>query len=404
MVVSVVMKIGCQEVSMEFEVIKELEGSVDESNGNILLVSGPHYAKERLMKNLHIFDKSANYNYLAAQKSIIRLQKFRGYAQIALEKYPSEANKAKYDDLTQKIEDLRIKITEFKEKRNRYFYEVDGDKLFIPAGYWYMLGNHKDNFHKNTAIGTYFVPGLRDYQKEAVRSLLKYKRNICVLATGLGKTLCIASIALSGVKAGLRSIVIVPSDFLVGQIEGVLIRYHQSVTGASSSRTHAMGSDIMVCTAFSASKYVNDYDIVLIDEGHHMPCDTWFNLMGNLDRAQYIYGFTATPFREDGLDLAIHAFAGPISYQKDAKWGIQNGFIEHFDVYRLRITVRDKQGKIKTVGKDSLAATAYKSLVNEYVIGIIKDQVLAAVGKGRMCMVLFKNLAQAEILAKMLKK
>lgn len=376
---------------VSFQSIPSLTATKLDYTDLVIRVDGPEEAKQELIARLKVFDKSAHFQVLRLRKSIQRMQ-------FILTRDPSDA-------VQQRLEDAKSMLKEQQQKVHRFLYERSDEGLFIPAGLWSMCGNREGDFHRNTEIQTYFVPGLRDYQKEATREILKYKRAMVVLATGLGKTRIISSICVSAVKAGKRCMVVVPTEYLIGQISGVLSEYHDSVAVASAKKDPKLGSDVLVVTAFSAGKYINSYDVIIIDENHHSSADTWMNLLSHAEQAKHVYAMTATPFREDGLDLLIHAFTGPTVYERDVKWGIRNGWLMNFDVYQIRVEVKDTRGKVIKVSDEALAAVAYKRLVGAtYTLNILKQRLMAAIQKDRMCMVLFTNLAQAEVLAKMLRQ
>ena len=52
------------------------------------------------------------------------------------------------------------------------------------------------------------------------------------------------------------------------------------------------------------------FGLVLVDEGHHCPCDQFFSVLG-LMKAKYRYSLSATPHRRDGLEAIIYRATGP---------------------------------------------------------------------------------------------
>ena len=118
----------------------------------------------------------------------------------------------------------------------------------------------------NKDIVPYYLPHLRDYQKQAVRQVLTYKRGVVQAATGSGKSSVMASLTLSLVKSGKRVMVVVPSEYLVGQMYNTISKYHDSVTAAGGGRHPALGMDVLVVTAMSAKKYASSYPAVIVDE------------------------------------------------------------------------------------------------------------------------------------------
>jgi hypothetical protein len=73
-------------------------------------------------------------------------------------------------------------------------------------------------------------------------------------------------LANSLVKAGKRVFVVVPTEYLVGQMVDTIKTYHSSITAAGGGRIPALGRDIFICTAQSALKHIEPYDAIIVDE------------------------------------------------------------------------------------------------------------------------------------------
>ena len=59
---------------------------------------------------------------------------------------------------------------------------------------------------------------------------------------------------------------------------------------------------------------LKEYGMIIVDECHHAASDTFTRVLRNVN-AKYIYGFSATPKRKDGLEKIMHMFCGPIRYE-----------------------------------------------------------------------------------------
>ena len=352
-----------------------------ESTCNFIKITGDKKELDRLKNTLTIKNTSIPYQIKMLVDSIQRNRSFGNL---------------------DKVLRLERKITELKEQEHVEYYQELSDSLVIPAGFW-DLASSGDNCHLNTEVKPYLIPTLRPYQNESVNELLKYKRATCVLATGLGKTIVQMSVALSFIKAGKRVMIIVPTKDLVNQFIETAKKFHDSVTGAHSDMQPKLGTDILITTPMTATRHIDKCDCVLIDESHHSSADTYANLLGASDHIEYTYNFTATPFRSDGMDLAIHAFGGPIVYEKDLRYGIDNGYLNPFEVYIKKVKAM-RSGEEIVIPKAKLATTAYKHLMsNPLVQAEIRSLITNALKKDRKIIVLFKTLAPAKQLAKSFK-
>lgn len=63
---------------------------------------------------------------------------------------------------------------------------------------------------------------------------------------------------------------------------------------------------------------VNNYGMVIVDEAHHVAASTFENVIKNVN-SKYIYGLTATPKREDGLENIIFMRLGEICYTAEKR-------------------------------------------------------------------------------------
>lgn len=357
----------------------------------LLEVIGDFAEIEKLRKKLTLTNKSVSFQIKKAADNY-RFWQSRGKSEEGKDGLPSDLSLSKMSVYSKQIDELKGKL------KREYLYHHEG-KYYIPAGFWYLLKEIKDDVHLNTEVKPHLIDGLRDYQKEAVNEILKHKRATGVLATGLGKSLIISSICMSFVKAGKRVFVVVPTDYLVGQVYETVKRFHNNVTAAGGGRHPKLGADIFVCTAQSAIKHISDFDCVITDEASHCPASTWEELMSAADKCEYSYNLTATPFRTDGLDLAIHAFGGPTVFERNVKWGIDNGWLVKPKVFRIIVKNNNR------LSDKSLATTAYKKLmIRKNILDIVKKQLMKSLGSGRKTMVIFNTLDPARALRKYCQK
>ena len=350
-------------------------------------VTGPAESLEILKDKLTLVNKSIEWAIYDANNSM-KFWKSQG---------DNEFVNGKVNEIALNIENLTPQLTE------EYYGERDG-KLVVPAGYWNYAEKVVGDDHLNTLLKPKFVPGLRHYQTEAITALMLYKRATCVLGTGLGKTMVISSIVLTALEEGLRVLIVVPSEYLIKQVVETVSRYTDSITSASATRHISLGKSVLVTTPITAKKYADIYDVIIIDESHRSAASSWTSLLSDVEKAEYVYNLTATPFRADGLDLAIHAFGGPVVFSRDAKWGIQNGWLANFDVYTYRFSSY-KDGRQVVCGDKTKKPMAYGKIVgNKDFLMNVLPMIVKAYNNGRKIMVIFKSLKPAEILKKLLDK
>jgi superfamily II DNA or RNA helicase len=93
------------------------------------------------------------------------------------------------------------------------------------------------------------------------------------------------------------------------------------------------------------------------------------------------------------MDLAIHAFLGPVIYKKTTRWGIDNKWLKPLSVYMVTVTPT-RNGSPMFIPRDYNGAKAYAALVvnspecYQVLLGIVRK----ALGSGRKILVLFKTV------------
>ncbi len=193
-----------------------------------------------------------------------------------------------------------------------------------------------------------YVPGpriLRDYQIEAVRRLTEALKAVgrgqIVLATGLGKTVVmaesVASLLRDGALPNGRVLVLAHTRPLVDQLLAAF--WYQL---PASVATHRLADGEMpaywdgitfatVQSALSKVEHAPAFDLVIVDEAHHIGADSFREVLKILN-PRMVAGVTATPWRGDGFD--IDTILGPALLKVGISEGLARGFLCNVD-YRL---------------------------------------------------------------------
>ena len=288
-------------------------------------------------------------------------------------------------------------------------YEDAGDKIIVSACFVDLL---KDKF--NTILVTdmrgdtgkkIVLPWvnkthpLRDYQEEAVQLMLDNPRGLINLATALGKTL-IATYMVQRYKR--RALIVCPSESVAKQF------YEQFVSCFGKNKVGFYGggkkniSDITIGIAASVSKNIAEFQnadlgLVILDETHHTPANTFFDISQGLAKTGRIFGLTATDYRSAGKDIMITAGCGPVLIRRDIKWGVDNGWLAepHFIVRQVLTTGRDfKDDKLKS----------YKEHVlnSPIMMQQIEDDARKMMNAGKSVLILVDEVIHGQILSKAL--
>ncbi len=201
-------------------------------------------------------------------------------------------------------------------------------------------------------------PPLRDYQQEVLKCVRQNERGILQLATGAGKTLIAAHIIA---EKGLDSLFFVHTKDLlyqtieafqkilrvpIGQIgdgrvqiEKITVATIQTAARALNVKLPKESVDEVPCWSDDESEKltVSDWEViqdamsrcrlVIFDECHHVPADSFYEIAMKLPNAFFRYGLSATPWRSDRSDLMIEAALGAKLVVVNSTELIKQGFL-----------------------------------------------------------------------------
>lgn len=180
---------------------------------------------------------------------------------------------------------------------------------------------------------------LKQYQYEGLGKLQQAylrgdKQGLICLATGLGKTFVAASFLrwLYENNQNINVLILANSKSLIEQFDRSIwtnlpkwIATHL----VYDSEKPAFHEGVTLSTFQSFQEFYKTtnnfyYDIVIVDEAHHAPADTYSKVLKDLD-PKFLLGLTATPFRSDERDVT-DIFGPPIIYYSIYK-ALQKGFL-----------------------------------------------------------------------------
>lgn len=150
---------------------------------------------------------------------------------------------------------------------------------------------------------------LRDYQQKTIEDVVDRKMSFISSPTGTGKT----EIGMGLInKLQLKTIILVHKTELLHQWADRLERTFGVPIGKIGDKNFDE-KDITVAMVQTANKRLprNKYDVIIIDEAHHTPADTFYELSRKIS-ALYRFGLSATPFREDGDEMKFMSFLGDL--------------------------------------------------------------------------------------------
>jgi len=153
----------------------------------------------------------------------------------------------------------------------------------------------------------------RRYQADAVLALAKHRRGICVAPAGSGKTI-IAAMLCDYLVSAFR---VSSPGFRLPRIVWLAHTREQVTQGivAVSVKVKADKFAEYRYHCYAAYPNLSEFDMVILDECHWAGCDMLKGILATMKPGARLYGFTATPKREDGIDVT--EIVGPILYSVD---------------------------------------------------------------------------------------
>ena len=262
----------------------------------------------------------------------------------------------------------------------------------------------------------------RPYQIEAAELATNTDRGIIRLPTGSGKTLCAALITA---KLGKPTIIYVIGKDLLYQLNDFFSKIFDEPIGIIGDGKCEI-KDINIATVWSVGQALglkknitidddNDEKKIdpekyskikgmllstpthIVDECHLSACDTIQTISKNI-RAEYVYGMSASPWRDDGADLLIEAFLGQKIVDISARELIRRGYLVPPSIRFLAPKpYKFKSGKYQTIYSRYIVE-------NEQRNGMILKAATSMVEQGFVPLVLFNTIKHGDILFDQLKK
>ena len=232
---------------------------------------------------------------------------------------------------------------------------------------------------------------LYPYQNEALRAVVSAFESTCgrallVMATGLGKTAVAGAFLRHAYQQdeGLRTLVLADQVEVVRQFDRSIWSFlpkwcstHLLVNGEEPAYEEGVTLSTFQSMSRRVEEWRGKYDIVLVDEAHHAPADTYREVLLKLD-AKFVLGLTATPWRSDSKDV-FDLFGRPV-FQLDIIEAMRRGLLanvcyqisaDNIDLDWIGL-VSEKGNTVRQLNK--------KVFVQERDV-VIADEVIAEVGR-----------------------
>jgi superfamily II DNA or RNA helicase len=311
---------------------------------------------------------------------------------ISIETIPWEVRKNINSDLEIKIEN------KFGGQPPRYIYpfEIEGENIILPFAYAITKKIKRPVREKFLTLNIPFDGVLRPEQtevrKEAIKQLSSSGSILLSMYCGFGKSSTSMKIACD---IGLKTLIIVNKIILIKQWEeGINIFCPKASVQKITTKSKKDDCDFYIINAQNVEKmgnsFFSDIGTVIVDEAHLIMAETLSRCLQWV-HPRYLIGLTATPYRQDGLNLLLDYYFGKYKI-------IRTLFREHIAYKVLTgfkpIVEKAINGRVNW--SSVLESQASDIDRNELIIKILKHY------SERNFLVLTKRVAQGEYLVKRL--
>ena len=283
----------------------------------------------------------------------------------------------------------------------------------ISAGIDYT---EEDNRQQGNPLQISFNGTLYPEQQAAADAILKHETGVLHAATAFGKTAVGAYLVA---KRKVNTLVLVHNrEIMKNWVENFQkfltinapLPTYQTRTGRFRTRKCMIGClhsshdsttgllDIAMFSSLGSGDEISDkirnYGMIIMDECHHAAARTAEEVLRRAT-ARYVYGLTATPKRDDGMEPKMLMQLGPIRHRFTARQRAEMQDVQHFLYPRFT--------RLSNPGTEWKINEAYQALIQDTLRNqLILNDTLAAIRAGRTPLVLTKFRSHAALLQQQL--
>jgi len=293
--------------------------------------------------------------------------------------------------------------------------EIQPDGVLVPIGFLEKVMAYAEQEHLTVTIDdrrittkTTSFPSkliLRKDQQKVLKQLIGYNRVILNANPGFGKTM--VALALMK-KLRQRTLIIVHTNTLLHQWHKRISDYFKlskDDIGLIGDNKWKVGKKITIASYMTLfrrgiEEIKNDFGLVIIDECHHVPANTFSQVVKQFP-AKYVLGLSATAYRKDKLDKLMYYYLSDQIVTAEPEAGQKTTQIN--PTIETQLVTRKTQFKGNTKCEDFQEASRLVIADKERNEQIVTD-IAAVLATGAKCLVLSERLEHCKTLLEMIRQ
>mgnify|MGYP000353688417 CR=1 FL=1 len=301
----------------------------------------------------------------------------------------------------------RLRLSTHQTPRLIRCYEEDLTHLHLPRGLLAQVGEAvaaagsrlaaDDRRPVHAPLPLEFHGELTPPQASAVAVLRRHSDGVLVAPPGAGKTVIACALIAERKQPTL---VLAHSKPLLeqwrsqlGELLALAPRQIGQLGGGRRKRTGII--DLAMIQSLKAvgdlEAFFGDYGLVVVDECHHLPAVS-FEAAVRRAPVRHFLGLTATPYRRDGLQEVVTMQCGPIRHR------IAHGESPASEM-SLELVVHETELSVSGAAETPIHEVFRLLVEDELRTALVGDDVVAALGEGRRCLVLSQWKQHCHLLA-----
>ena len=213
-----------------------------------------------------------------------------------------------------------------------------------------------------------------DYQESTIKKAIYAQRGIIQAPTGSGKTEIFTGITA---ELGLPTVIYCHRTTILHQTKERMEKRLKIPIGILGDGlkdikkyTVAMIQSVFASKDKKVQQMARDAECIIFDEGHHLSATTVYKIAKISIQAYYRYCITATPWRDDGMDMMLEAATAKKIVQIQATDLIQRGILSKPYIYFLKMqTVSENDSRLSypSIYQKCVVENDYRNRIATYL-------------------------------------